>query len=742
MAGAGRWLEVLVVMAAQGGGLCGHQSENFHSPCTSLLPHPFSSFSRLPQRLSASVLSRRSGQGFVVDRIYGGGQHGEEELEQAFRDEPEFVQHRLNVLERVKERINKEREGSRASIQVSIKGGTQYAGIAGQTTPKEVALNVSKERLSEFVVALVNDNVWDLDRPLEADCMFSAYERTSTIPPQRDEQALELQHKALLVTGPPTEEGFFYDVRLANGTAISMTEIKDLESKVAAIIKSKQKFVRYEMLKEEAIEMFKYNPYKLDIIARKVPDGGRCTAYQCGPLIDLCRGPHVSHTGIVKAFSIQKTSSSYWKGDSKQDALQRVYGISFPDKKRLKDYETWIEEAKSRDHRTIGREQEFFMFHPLSPGSCFFLPHGAIVYNRWDISGHSAHYSCSKIGRENMFLFEEKHDGMTEKTKDNVNQDEQGQDGIHKGRQSHQETCETIGLKPMNCPGHCLIFASKTRSYRELPLRLADFGVLHRNELAGALSGLTRVRRFQQCRKRWFLRYTEISDVLEFVKTIYSRFNLDYHVCLSTRPEKFVGGVDKWNMAEKQLEDALNAHGKQWQLKPGDGAFYGPKIDITVVDALNRRHQCATIQLDFQLPERFNLSFASQDSVHGGFSRPVIIHRAIFGSVERFFAMILEHTAGKVAILPVSQDQVSYAQQVETTLIEKGFCAYVDDSDNTLKKKIRQNQLLQYNYILVVGKEEVELSAVNVRSRDNVVHGTKTLQDFIEQLKGEVESFL
>ncbi|KAL4613200.1 hypothetical protein GN956_G22273 [Arapaima gigas] len=457
---------------------------------------------------------------------------------------------------------------------------------------------------------------------------------------------------------------------------------------------------------------------------------------RCGPLIDLCRGPHVRHTGKIKAIKIYKNSSTYWEGHTDMEMLQRIYGISFPDTKMLKEWESLQEEARNRDHRKIGKEQELFFFHDLSPGSCFFLPRGAYIYNTltdfikeeyyrrgfqevatpniynsklWEISGHWQHYS------ENMFSFP-------------VEQD-------------------IFALKPMNCPGHCLIFSHRPRSWRELPLRLADFGVLHRNELSGTLTGLTRVRRFQQDDAHIFCTMeqikAEMKGCLDFLHSVYGVFGFSFHLCLSTRPEKFLGDISVWDQAEKQLENSLDEFGEPWKLSPGDGAFYGPKIDINVKDAIGRYHQCATIQLDFQLPNCFDLTFVGKDG--NDRERPVIIHRAILGSVERMIAILTENYAGKwplwlsprqVMVVPVNPLCEDYAKAVCMQFLESGFMADVDLGSSCLfSKKIRNAQLAQYNFILVVGEKERVTNSVNVRTRDNKVHGDMPVAEVMTRLR-------
>ncbi|GIY77869.1 threonine--tRNA ligase 1, cytoplasmic [Caerostris darwini] len=461
-----------------------------------------------------------------------------------------------------------------------------------------------------------------------------------------------------------------------------------------------------------------------------------CFTFRCGPLIDLCRGPHVRHTGKVKALQVVKNSATYWEGKSDAESLQRIYGISFPDNKQLKEWQKFQEEAAKRDHRKIGKEQELFFFHELSPGSCFFQPKGAHIYNEliafikdeyrkrgfqevvspnvynsklWETSGHWQHYA------DNMFSFE-----------------------VEK---------QTFALKPMNCPGHCLIFDHRPRSWRELPLRLADFGVLHRNEISGALTGLTRVRRFQQDDAHIFCTQeqitAEINGALDFLKHVYGVLGFTFQLKLSTRPENFLGEIEMWDNAEKQLAESLDAFGQPWSLNPGDGAFYGPKIDITITDALRRPHQCATIQLDFQLPIRFNLQY---DSVSGEKKRPVIIHRAILGSVERMIAILTESFGGKwpfwlsprqSIVVPVGPMFEEYAQKVCHEITSAGFICDMDvDQGDTMKKKIRNAQLEQYNFIFVVGEREKTSNTVNVRTRDdNAVRGEFSIADVINKFK-------
>uniref|UniRef100_A0A8C3LST9 threonine--tRNA ligase n=1 Tax=Chrysolophus pictus TaxID=9089 RepID=A0A8C3LST9_CHRPC len=591
------------------------------------------------------------------------------------------------------------------------------------------------------VIAKVNKMVWDLDRPLEEDCTLellkfedeeaqAVYWHSSA---HIMGEAMERIYGGCLCYGPPIENGFYYDMFLEDG-GVSSNDFSALETLCKKIMKEKQPFERLEVKKETLLEMFKYNKFKCRILNEKV-NTPTTTVYRCGPLIDLCRGPHVRHTGKIKSIKIHKNSSTYWEGKADMESLQRIYGISFPDAKMLKEWEKFQEEAKNRDHRKIGRDQELFFFHELSPGSCFFLPKGAYIYNTliefirseyrkrgfqevvtpnifnsklWMTSGHWQHYN------ENMFSFE-----------------------VEK---------EVFALKPMNCPGHCLMFDHRPRSWRELPLRLADFGVLHRNELSGALTGLTRVRRFQQDDAHIFCSVEqieeEIKSCLQFLRAVYDVFGFSFKLNLSTRPEKYLGDIEVWNQAEKQLENSLNDFGEKWELNPGDGAFYGPKIDIQIKDAIGRYHQCATIQLDFQLSIRFNLTFVNHDG--NDKTRPVIIHRAILGSVERMIAILTENYGGKwplwlspqqVMVVPVGPTCDEYAQKVRQQFHDAGLMVDIDvDPGCTLNKKIRNAQLAQYNFILVVGEKEKASGTVNIRTRDNKVHGERTIADTVKRL--------
>ncbi|XP_011813029.1 PREDICTED: probable threonine--tRNA ligase 2, cytoplasmic isoform X1 [Colobus angolensis palliatus] len=662
--------------------------------------------------------------------------------------QPIFIKERLKLFEILKKdhqlllSVYGKKGDTSNIITVRVADGQTVQGEVWKTTPYQVAAEISQELAESTVIAKVNGELWDLDRPLEGDSSLELLtfdnEEAQAVYWHSSAhilgEAMELYYGGHLCYGPPIENGFYYDMFIED-RAVSSTELSALENICKAIIKEKQPFERLEVSKEILLEMFKYNKFKCRILNEKV-DTATTTVYRCGPLIDLCKGPHVRHTGKIKTIKIFKNSSTYWEGNPEMETLQRIYGISFPDNKMMRNWEKFQEEAKNRDHRKIGKEQELFFFHDLSPGSCFFLPRGAFIYNTltdfireeyhkrdftevlspnmynsklWEASGHWQHYS------ENMFTFEIEKD--------------------------------TFALKPMNCPGHCLMFAHRPRSWREMPMRFADFGVLHRNELSGTLSGLTRVRRFQQDDAHIFCTVEQIEEeikgCLQFLQSVYSTFGFSFQLNLSTRPENFLGEIEMWNEAEKQLQNSLMEFGEPWKMNPGDGAFYGPKIDIKIKDAIGRYHQCATIQLDFQLPIRFNLTYVSKDGDDK--KRPVIIHRAILGSVERMIAILSENYGGKwpfwlsprqVMVIPVGPTCEKYALQVSSEFFEEGFMADVDlDHNCTLNKKIRNAQLAQYNFILVVGEKEKINNAVNVRTRDNKIHGEILVASAIDKLK-------
>ncbi|CAH6419889.1 Threonyl-tRNA synthetase [uncultured virus] len=614
-------------------------------------------------------------------------------------------------------------------IKITIKRHHTSVEVIAGTTPWDIVKNFSVY----YIACKVNGVPWDLFRPLEKDSELELFDFDSEYGKEVFwhscahvlGSALEQKYGAHLVTGPPTSDGFYYD--FDSDLPVSEDDYQELQTLIYKMIHENKFFERLEVSKADALIMFEYNKYKLDII-NKIPDNEIITLYKCGSFIDLCRGPHIPSTGRIKAFKVIRNSSTV-------NGLTRICGIAFPKEKLMVEWQQFQDEAAKRDHRLIGKAQQLFFFHPWSPGSCFFLPHGTRIYNRliefirteyWkrgfteictpNIYDHELWYTSGHLPlyEKNMFSFE------IEKKK--------------------------FAMKPMNCPGHCLMFAHQARSYRELPIRFADFGVLHRNEISGALTGLTRVRKFQQDDAHIFCTTDqiagEIDQALDFMSYVYGIFGFDFNLELSTRPGEFIGSVDMWNQAEKALETALNKFGKPWKMNPGDGAFYGPKIDIHILDALKRSHQCATIQLDFNLPERFKLEYNTDEDK---LKRPVIIHRAILGSAERMIANLIEHTAGKwpfwlsprqVLVVPVNNEVIEYAQEVTDKINAAGFYVDLDSSDRTFGRKMfeaRSNQF--HNFVLVVGKQEAESGTVSVKTRDHQQHGVMLVGDAIEYFK-------
>ena len=745
-------------------------------------------------------------------------------------------------------------------IKIILQDGKEIEGISNITTPYQVAeKHTKKSELKEFLVAKViyskkitetqivnvedeqqeekcsekpkeNFELWDLHRPLIGDCKiefcnFETKEGKNTFWHSSAHllgSAIETLFGAKLCIGPALEEGFYYDSFMGNYVIDPLNDYKKLDEQVKKNSQGNHPFTRLVMTKSEALDLFKANPFKVQLITNKVKENDLTTAYRCGDFIDLCLGPHIPNLNMIKSLTVTKNSATNWLGKVTNDSLQRVYGISFPNDKLMKEYIKRKEEEEKRDHRNIGKQLGLFMFHNLSPGSCFWYQHGAHIYNKliefirnqykvrgyqevispniynlklWKTSGHYKNY------KENLFLMKVENQGF--------------------------------GLKPMNCPGHCLMFDSIARSYKELPIRMADFGVLHRNEISGALSGLTRVRRFQQDDAHIFCRFDQIMDevlnYLDFMSYVYEIFGFKYELYLSTRPEKMLGSTKLWDMAEQSLTDALNKFGKPWKINPGDGAFYGPKIDIKLFDALGRTHQCGTVQLDFQLPIRFNLMYKTEETVtkddnedkakkpkkekkekkkkgkkegdkeeqeekkeeekkeeenkdekkeeknkepalneYGepfgkevykadewddeefnweekglkpGYARPCIVHRAILGSVERCSAILIEHYAGKfpfwlsprqICICTINNKVEEYAEKWYLMLKYKGYQVYLDKSAATLQKKIRNAQLAQYNYIGVIGAEEMKNNTIKIRTREGEIIGDYTMNKLIE----------
>ncbi|MDY4523119.1 MAG: threonine--tRNA ligase [Atopobium sp.] len=538
--------------------------------------------------------------------------------------------------------------------------------------------------------------------------------------------------------GPATDNGFYYDIDLPEGVKISEDDFPAIEAEMRKICKENLKFETYELPRAEAIAHMQERgeKYKVEHID-DLPQDARITFYKQGEYVDMCVGPHIMYTKALKAFKLTGVSGAYWKGDKDNKMLTRINGVAFRTKEELAQYEELLAEAEKRDHRKIGREMDLFMMSEAGPGFPFWLPNGMRVRNAlmqywqemqdaygyeqvqtpiilsrtlWETSGHWDHY------KDNMYT--------------TVIDDEQ------------------YAIKPMNCPGACLVYKNRPRSYRDLPLKLAEAGLDHRHELKGALHGLFRVREFTQDDAHLFIMPDQITeqvmDTAHLITTYYAQFGFPYRIELSTRPEDSMGSDEDWERAEQGLRDALDSMGAEYIVNEGDGAFYGPKIDFHLQDCLGRTWQCGTIQLDFQLPERFELEYTASD---GSKQRPIMIHRAGFGSFERFIGMLIEQYAGKfptwlsplqVKVLPVSEKTREYANEVASQLRAAGVRVKVDNRDEKIGYKIREARSIdRVPYMLILGEKEVEAGNISVRDRSNETHQT-SMEEFIAAIKEEI----
>ena len=537
--------------------------------------------------------------------------------------------------------------------------------------------------------------------------------------------------------GPAIENGFYYD--LDSEHKFSQEDLEKIEVEMKKIVKEGHRLERVELPREEALAMFeeKNDIYKVEII-NELPEGSVISLYKLGDFVDLCRGPHLLDVKKVKAIKLLSVAGAYWRGDEKNKMLQRIYGISFDKKKNLDEYLEMLEEAKKRDHRKLGKELDLFSMHEEGPGFPFFHPKGMIVRNEL----------------ENFWKAEHEKRGYGEiKTPVILSESLWHQSGHWDHYQENMYFTkiddQDYAIKPMNCPGGILVYKSNMHSYKELPLKYAELGLVHRHELSGTLHGLMRVRSFTQDDAHIFMLQSQIKEeikkVIDLCDYIYSVFGFKYTVELSTRPEDFMGEVSDWDYAIQSLKEALEEKGIDYEINEGDGAFYGPKIDYHLEDAIGRTWQCGTIQLDFQMPERFDLTFIDSD---GEKKRPVMVHRAILGSMERFMGILIEHFAGKfpawlapvqVEILPISDKFNDYAKDLAEKMKSKGIRAEVDDRSEKIGFKIREAQMNKIPYSLIIGEKEIEENKVSVRKRDEGDKGSVSQDEFIASLLEEIE---
>ncbi|QWG50514.1 threonine--tRNA ligase [Bacillus mycoides] len=632
-------------------------------------------------------------------------------------------------------------------IEIKFPDGSVKEFVKGITL-EEIAGAISSSLKKKAVAGKVNDQSFDLRRNIEESA------KVEIITMDSDEGIKIARHSAAhilaqavkriygdvnLGVGPVIENGFYYDMDLQS--SVNVEDLPKIEKEMKNIINENVKIERVEVSREEAKELFQEmnDSLKLELL-EAIPNGESVTLYKQGEFVDLCRGPHLPSTGYLKAFQLTHVSGAYWRGDSNNQVLQRIYGVAFSSQQKLEEYLHFVEEAAKRNHRKLGSELELFMFSEEAPGMPFYLPKGQIIRNEleaflreiqneynyqevrtpfmmnqelWEKSGHWGHY------KDNMYFSEVDH--------------------------------KSFALKPMNCPGHMLMFKNKLHSYRELPIRMCEFGQVHRHEFSGALNGLLRVRTFCQDDAHLFVTPEQIEDeiksVLAQIDYVYKTFGFEYEVELSTRPEDSMGDDKLWEQAELALENVLQSLNYKYRLNEGDGAFYGPKIDFHIKDTLNRSHQCGTVQLDFQMPEKFDLNYIDENNEK---RRPVVIHRAVLGSLDRFLAILIEHFGGafpawvapvQVKVIPVSNAvHEKYANRIADKLAQAGIRVERDIRDEKLGYKIREAQMQKVPYVLVIGDKEMESEAVNVRKYGEEKSEVVELDAFVESMKEEIKN--
>ena len=531
--------------------------------------------------------------------------------------------------------------------------------------------------------------------------------------------------------GPVIEEGFYYDIDLGD-EVVKEEDLEKIEKEMKKISKDGKRIYREEITKNEALEKFKDDPYKIDLINRMDEENTVISMYTQGDFTDLCRGPHVESVKELKYFKLLKVSGAYWKNDANNKMLQRIYGICFTSEEDLNDYLNFLEEAKKRDHRKLGKELDLFMISDFGPGFPFWLPNGMIIRNILETFWYEEHTKENyKFIKTPTMLSKELWElsGHWANYKDNM--------------YTSQIDDKEFAIKPMNCPGGMLVYKNSLHSYRDLPLRIGELGLVHRHEASGALSGLFRVRTFTQDDAHIFMREedieSEVINLIKFIDRMYAVFGLNYSIELSTRPlDKFIGEISVWDRAEEALKNAVSNAGKEYKLNPGDGAFYGPKLDFKVYDSLGRPWQCGTIQLDMQLPKRFELFYIDE---HGEKKEPIMLHRVIYGSIERFIGILIEHYAGafplwlspvQINIIPVNNTyHLDYALSIKNKLLDLGLRAEVDDRDEKLGYKMRESQTKKIPITLVLGDKEKESNFVNVRKYGETETSNVKLEEFI-----------
>ena len=630
-----------------------------------------------------------------------------------------------------------------SNIKINLRGDVREfpSGVTGLEVAQSIGAGLAKAACA----VSVNGEIRDLRLPIQEDCELSVltfddadgkhayWHSTSHI------MAQAIQHlypQTLFTIGPAVENGFYYDIDC--DVTFTPEILEKIEDEMRKIIKEDLPIERFVLNREDALVKMSSNPYKVELI-NDLPEDAEISFYSQGDFTDLCAGPHVMSTGRIGAVKLLNVTGAYWRADANNKMLQRVYGISFPKASQLNDYLTMLEEARKRDHRKLGKDLGLFAFRDEAPGFPFYLPKGMVLRNTlidywrgvhkkwdyveiqtpqimkrtlWETSGHWDHY------KDNMYTT------------------------VIDG--------EDFAIKPMNCPGSILVYDLAPHSYRDLPLRYGELGNVHRHELSGALHGMFRVRAFTQDDAHILLAKEQIKDevirIARLFDEVYSLFGLEYRIELSTMPEDHIGSVEDWDIATAALADAITSIGKDYTVNPGDGAFYGPKLDFHIKDCLNRTWQCGTIQLDYQLPGRFNLEYVGED---GEKHTPVMIHRVVFGSIERFIGIITEHFAGafptwlapvQVKVIPISEKHTEYATKILSELEAAGVRAEADFRNEKMGYKIREAQLQKIPYMLVVGDKEAESGTVSLRSRKAGDEGSLPIGEFISRIREEIDS--
>ena len=607
-----------------------------------------------------------------------------------------------------------------------------------------LAASISKKLAKEAIAAKINDKLVDLNHGLKND------DQVEIITADSEDGIEIIRHSTAhvmaqavkriygnvkLAIGPTIKNGFYYDFDL--DISLTQDDLKKIEDEMNKIINEDLKFKRDDVSREEALKIMseKGEYYKVELI-NALDESEKISLYEQGDFTDLCRGPHIPSTKFIKAFKLTSVAGAYWRGSEKNKMLQRIYGVAFSSKKELEKYLNMIEEAKKRDHRKLGRELKLFEIMDEGPGFPFFLPKGVILKNILIDYWRKLHNEAGYVEIETPIMLNKElwiRSGHWDHYKENM----------YTSMIDNKE----FALKPMNCPGGMLVYKSEGHSYRDLPLRVGELGRVHRHEISGALHGLMRVRAFTQDDAHIFMLpeqiKSEILGVIKLIDEVYDTLGFKYNVELSTRPEDSMGSDEEWNMAERSLKEALDEGGLDYKINEGDGAFYGPKIDFHIEDSLGRSWQCGTIQLDFQLPQRFELEYIGSD---GGKHRPIVIHRVIFGSIERFIGILIEHFAGKfpvwlspiqVKVLPISDSFMEYGHEVIDKLRKYGIRCEIDNRSEKIGYKIREARNERVPYMIIVGEKEKNHGNISLRSRDMGEEGSTSLEEFITRVLKE-----